>query len=103
MFGRLFTRRRGAPAPVPIVLYTRSECPLCDEMKAILAAARTARPFTVREVDIDSDEDLVARHGRSVPVLEIAGRTAFKGRMRAEEFEPKLERLASGWRSGSAS
>ena len=75
-------------------LYTRAGCPLCDEMKAGLARARVRVPFELVEVDIEHDAELLARHGRSIPVLEIAGRVAFKGRLRAADFERKFARLA---------
>ena len=93
MLRRLFSRRPAAGPPVPLVLYTRAVCPLCDRMKEQLAAARTARPFELREVDVDRDPELVERYGRSVPVLEIAGRVAFKGRLDTAAFERKFERL----------
>jgi glutaredoxin len=89
----LFARR--APretAPLELVLYTRADCPLCEEMKAELARARVTPPFRLREVDIESDPELVARHGLSIPVLEIGGRPAFKGRLSAREFERRYAR-----------
>jgi len=99
MLRRLFSRRRVRAAPVSLVLYTRRDCPLCDEMKAELARARPALArvggaFELREVDVDADAELAARHGRSVPVLEIAGRVAFEGRVTAADLERALARHA---------
>jgi glutaredoxin len=91
MLRRLFQRRPPPPA-VRLRLYTRPDCPLCDEMKAELARARTSRPFVLEEVDITADPRLEARHGLSIPVLEIGGRPAFKGRLTAGEFERRFER-----------
>ncbi len=93
--GALWARlvRRRGPA-VPLVLYTRKDCPLCEEMKHTLERARLERPFVLSERDVDADPELRERHGRSVPVLEVAGRVAFKGRMTLEAFERKFERLA---------
>lgn len=95
MLRRLF--RREAREPVPLTLYTRADCPLCDELKRELGLARVDRPWTLTEVDIDADPALVEAHGRSIPVLEIGGRTAFKGRMSAADFERKFARLARAW------
>lgn len=78
--------------PLALVLYTRASCPLCDVMKAEIERARLGRTCTLREVDIDRDPGLVETYGRSVPVLEIGGRTAFKGRCTAEEIARKVER-----------
>lgn len=83
--------------PVPVVLYTRSRCCLCDLLKQELARAQVARPYRLSEVDIDTDPRLAERFGRSIPVLEIGGRVAFKGRMTAEEFQRKFARLAAEW------
>lgn len=78
--------------PLPLVLFTRADCHLCDEMKAEITRAGIGRSCTLTEVDIDRDPALVEKYGRSVPVLEIAGRAAFKGRCTAEEIARKVER-----------
>jgi hypothetical protein len=91
MLRHLLDRLRPAP-PVRLRLYTRASCPLCDEMKAELSRARPAHPFVLEEVDIAGDPELLERFGLSIPVLEIAGRVAFKGRWTAAQFEEKLAR-----------
>jgi hypothetical protein len=78
--------------PLELVLYTRVGCHLCDVMKEEIVRARIGETCTLREVDIDSDPGLVAKYDRSVPVLEIAGRAAFKCRATAEEIARKVER-----------
>ena len=88
-------RARAVP-PVELVLYTRADCHLCEEMKAEIARARAGIPLVLREVDIDEDAELSERFGRSIPVLEIGGRVAFKGRLTVADFERKLGRLARG-------
>lgn len=85
------------PAPVPLTLYSRPACHLCELMKAELARARVGRPYTLQEIDIDSDPQLVERFGHSIPVLAIAGRVAFKTKLTAAEFERKFARLADEW------
>ena len=95
MLRRLFRKPGGEP--VPLTLYTRADCPLCDELKRELERARVDRPWTLTEVDIETDPALTEAHGSSIPVLEIGGRTAFKGRMTAAEFERKFARLARAW------
>lgn len=85
--------RRGAAAPrIELTLFTRAHCPLCDEMKAEIARAGRADTYRLVEVDIDSDPRLVDEYGRSIPVLAIGGRAAFKGRLTAADFARKLER-----------
>jgi hypothetical protein len=93
----LFPRR--ARTPVPLTLYSRAGCHLCDVMKAELERARTREPWELSEVDIDASAELTERFGRSIPVLEVGGRIAFKGRMTAADFEAKFARLAADWRA----
>jgi glutaredoxin len=96
MLGKLLSRlRRARRPPLALVLYTKRDCPLCDEMKHELGRARVPFPFRLTEVDIEREPELLARHGRSLPVLEIAGRVAFKGRLTAADLE---RRLARAWR-----
>ena len=78
--------------PIELALYTRKNCPLCDEMKREIAHALHDEPHSLREIDIDSDPALVELHGRSIPVLAIDGRVAFKGRLTARELVRKVER-----------
>ena len=104
---RRFLSRRSSPAPrVSVRLYTRRDCPLCEEMKHELARARTSAPFELEEVDIERDPVLLERFSLSIPVLEIAGHVAFKGRLTAREFERKFARrlaeLSSETEGGSA-
>ena len=51
---------------MPIVLYQRDDCPLCDQALAALAAARVPDFETVW---IDDDAALELRLGSRVPVL----------------------------------
>jgi hypothetical protein len=82
--------------PVRLVLYTRKGCHLCDEMKSEIARAGLGGACALSEVDVDLDPALVERHGRSVPVLEIDGRPAFKGRLTAADLRRKVERAMAG-------
>jgi len=90
-------RRKPRREPVPLVLYTKPGCCLCDEMKAQLESARTGRAWRLEQVDIERDPELFERYRNSIPVLAIAGRVAFKGRLTVADFERKFARLAAEW------
>ena len=64
-------------AELPVVLYTRRGCHLCDDAKLVLEQFGL-RP---REVDIDQqpDAELKARYDHWVPVVEINGKERFRG------------------------
>ena len=77
---------------VAVTLYTRADCCLCADMKALLGDLADEVPFRLSEVDVDSDPDLHARFGDSVPVLFVDGRKAFKYRATAGALRRKLQR-----------
>src|SRR5438552_1156246 len=78
---RIFTRRpRRPPLPhVEVVLYTRSDCPLCDKAWPVLQRLRQQWHYTLRRVAIDGDAALTAEHGRRVPVVTVQGKVRFWG------------------------
>ena len=76
---------------VAVTLYTRADCCLCADMKARLDEVADDVPFRLSEVDVDSDPDLQARFGDSVPVLFVDGRKAFKYRATAGALRRKLQ------------
>lgn len=87
--------RRGGPQDaLPLVMYTRGECGLCDRMEADLAAAQSIPTYALRKVDVDRDPDLARRYGNWVPVLWVGRRQAFRGPATVHEIERTLPRLA---------
>ncbi len=95
-------RKPSAVHPVTLTLYTRPDCSLCDTMKREVERARVSRPLRWVVVDIETDPELEARYGRSIPVLEIDGQVAFKGRLTADEFARKFERRVAASAGGNA-
>ena len=55
---------------MPLILYQRDDCHLCDLALEVLAAARVP---DFESVFIDDDVDLEARYGERVPVLRAEG------------------------------
>lgn len=51
-------------------LYTRSNCPLCDEAKLMIELVNEDFPMPYKEVDIESDEALHEKYMLMIPVLE---------------------------------
>lgn len=75
-----------------LTLYSRQECCLCAEMKAVIAQVAATIPFEMEEIDIDSDALLRAQYNDEVPVLFIDGRKVFKYRVTDVELIRKLKR-----------
>jgi glutaredoxin len=77
---------------VTLRLYTRADCHLCDEMKAVVAPLALQFGATVEQIDVDSDPALAAAFGAEVPVLFINDRKAFKYRVTPHELRARLQR-----------
>jgi glutaredoxin len=91
MFWTLFSRWFGSkPRPnLRVVVYTRMNCPLCDEAWELLQRYQRCHGFTLEATDIDSSPDLVREHGDWVPVVAINGQVRFRGHVN----EVLLQRL----------
>jgi glutaredoxin len=77
-----------------LLLYTRKDCCLCEEMKSTLSRVAGRVPFALEEIDVDTSPALQEKYGNEVPVLIINGRKAFKYRLTAKELELRLKREA---------
>jgi glutaredoxin len=77
---RFLPRRRQLP-PVQVIVYTRTQCPLCDEAKHFLEGEQDRRGFALRFVDVDGDPELKAKYDDCVPVVEIDGKVRFRGKI----------------------
>ena len=76
--------------PAPVTLYTRADCPLCDEARALLDALAPDLGFTVEAVDIDADPDLRRRYDYAVPVIAAGGEEIARAPIRAAALEAAL-------------
>ena len=74
-----------------LTLYSRANCPLCDEAAEVLADYSAWLP-TADEVDIDLDSSLRQQFDTTVPVVECDGKIRFRGRI----DETLLRRLIEG-------
>ena len=77
-----------------VVLYTKTNCSLCEKMKEQVALANCDEFYTLEEVDIEKDAELYARYRYEIPVLRIDGVDAFRYRLKADEFRAYLTSLA---------
>jgi hypothetical protein len=80
---------------IQIDIYSRLECHLCDEAKAVIERVAGRVPMVVRVIDIETDPGLEALYGTEIPVIFINGKKAFKYRVDEAEFEQRVKKL---WR-----
>lgn len=77
-----------------LILYTRKDCCLCEEMKITIRQVAERFPLAVQEFDVDNSQELQERYGNEVPVLFVNGRKAFKYRITVEALENRLKKDA---------
>src|SRR5438876_193961 len=86
------TRAGGAvtdkPAARRVVLYERSGCHLCDEVRVLLDAMLGHDAY--ERVDVDTDDALVLRYGFRVPVVSVDGVDRLEAPMSAAELRSLL-------------
>jgi len=71
---------------IPLTLYSRPGCHLCDEMKAVITRVAQSTPLELKEVDISTSTELEDLYGLEIPVLFVAGKKAAKYRIGEEEL-----------------
>jgi hypothetical protein len=60
-----------------VTLYSRPGCHLCDEAREALDRVRAQAPFTVDEINIETDDKLHARYLERIPVVALDGDELF--------------------------
>jgi glutaredoxin len=74
-----FLRRSPRAEHLTFTVYTRAQCCCCHKALDVLKDAQQRFGFTIEEVDVDGDPNLVARFDTEVPVVELNGKVRFRG------------------------
>ncbi len=83
-----FLRRK--KATVKVEIYSKEDCHLCEEAKAVLLKAKQKYPIQITEIDISLDSELLEKYKEQIPVVFINGRKAFKFRIDEKELYKKI-------------
>ena len=75
-----------------VIIYSRPGCHLCEEAKAVMKSAHCSEHFTLEEVNIESDDELLKKYKYDIPVVTIDGQEAFRHRVDADEFRIRVVR-----------
>ncbi|MEN3325290.1 MAG: hypothetical protein V7638_97 [Acidobacteriota bacterium] len=73
-----------------VIIYSRPECHLCDDAKAAIISAGCSDRFTLEEVNIESDEELLRKYKYDIPVVVIDGVESFMHRVDPKEFRTRI-------------
>lgn len=81
---------------IPVTIYSRPGCHLCDEMKEVVQQVGASFPLTIEEIDISADPELERLYGLEIPVLFIAGKKVAKYRVTEADLKKILAGRAGG-------
>jgi len=76
-----------------VIVYSRPGCHLCDEAKAVMENCGLSDHFTLEEVNIESDTELLRKYKYDIPVITIDGEEAFRHRVDPGEFKIRVIRV----------
>ena len=75
---------------IKLQLYTKADCPLCDEAKAALQSLAAQLPIQIEEIDITANLGLFTKYKELIPVLELEGKRLFVHRIHVKALKRKL-------------
>jgi glutaredoxin len=79
-----------------VVLYSRPGCHLCDEARAgILALREQGLRFELREIDIESDDQLLSRYLERIPVVQLDGEQVSELALDAHALRSRLDTVTT--------
>ena len=73
-----------------VIIYSRPGCHLCDEAKAAIQNSGCADRFTLEEINIESDPELLGKYRYDIPVIAIDGVEVFMHRVDVKEFRTRI-------------
>jgi len=73
-----------------VIIYSRPGCHLCEEAKEAMRAARCEGEYTLEEVNIENDPELLELYKHDIPVITFNGREEFRHRVASEQFRRRI-------------
>jgi glutaredoxin len=73
-----------------VIIYSRPGCHLCDAAKEAIESAPCADQFTLEEINIESDNELLTKYQYDIPVITIDGLETFRHRVNTRDFCHKI-------------
>ena len=75
-----------------VIVYSRPGCHLCDEAKAAIENSGLSDHYTLEEVNIESDAELLRKYKYDIPVVMIDGEEAFRHRVDSAQLRMRVMR-----------
>lgn len=74
-----------------VILYTKKNCPLCDEAKYLILTLEGQYNFELEEIDIYQDDQLLEKYQLMIPVVEVDGTEVDFGQIQLANVMQALE------------
>ncbi len=78
---------------ITVKIYSKPDCHLCEEAKAVLDVVRNQIPFQLDEINIETDPHCYDLYKEQIPVIFINEQKAFKFRVTEKELRKRLQRV----------
>ena len=78
-----------------VTLHGRDGCHLCDDARAVLERIRRDEPFSLQEVDIEADDDLLRRYLERIPVICLEDEELYDFFVDEGDLRARLARVKS--------
>ena len=75
-----------------VYLYSRSNCPLCEEARLMLELVKDDINLDIEEINIEEDDELHEKYLLRIPVIESGGEIIQEGRI---DYPTLLEAFTS--------
>jgi glutaredoxin len=79
-----------------VIVYSRPGCHLCDVAKEAIKAAGIDDRFTLEEINIESDAELLRKYKYDIPVVTLDGAEIFRHRVNKDSFRELVEMKLGG-------
>jgi glutaredoxin len=72
-------RRSPRAGHLTFTVYTRAQCCCCHKALDLLRSRQSLWGFSIEEIDVDGDPELVLQYDTEVPVVAVDGKVRFRG------------------------
>ena len=91
MSGHPEDERLASADALEVTIYSRPGCHLCEDAKEVMRPLLKEFGGKLREVNIDTDNEIAERYSWDIPVIFIGARKAAKHRVDPRQFRRQLE------------
>lgn len=75
-----------------VILYTKENCPLCDEAKAMLLILQAEHALQIEERDIHERDEWLLEYQLKIPVISIDNEELHAGQISLDQLEGLIRR-----------